>query len=447
MSSRRRVKLHREKLADRLAAERAKKAEPRSLGGFLAGLGEHMLTAEKSTQLKLGGGARPNNMAPLKYSGPKCPPKVTSANIIYQGIDSIWLNYYGAIKEDVLECLEMAKEDAQVSDAGEALSPFPPFDGTTPLMLGQGLPFYAYRALSQDVQVQVRKPNKRSPRPVAIVRISAAALARLGGGGMVAARLAVDWLRPLFETEGYHVVVSHAHLATDYQGYVPGFADLDNVVSRAGGEGYPGDDETGNGAFWDRGKRLTGIASGKSNNLRLNMYDKVRQVKKKGLTWVFDMWERSASYEAGADTWRVELQFGRKLLHDRGIETLDDLARVIPALWGYGMQWYSFRVPNKTDSNKSRWAVAAWWQDLSAWGGSATPALPRVKVVRPRLHRLSAGLLGYLTSVMAITEHDSYQDALQAAIDIEVGKAGASRLDRRLAGKRLRYEGFTMGAV
>ncbi len=56
MSSRRRVKLHREKLADRLAAERAKKAEPRSLGGFLAGLGEHMLTAEKSTQLKLGGG-------------------------------------------------------------------------------------------------------------------------------------------------------------------------------------------------------------------------------------------------------------------------------------------------------------------------------------------------------------------------------------------------------
>jgi hypothetical protein len=386
-------------------------------------------------------------MAPSKYSAGKSSQTVSYANIIYQGIDSIWLNYYGTVKDDVLECLDMAKEDAQVSDAGEALSPFPPFDGKTPLMLGQGLPFYAYRALSQDVQVQVRKPNKRSPRPMAQVRLSAEVLARMGGGGLVAARLAVDWLRPLFEAGGYRVVVSHVHLATDYQGYVPGFVDLENVVSRAGGEGYPGDDETGNGAFWDRGKRLTGIASGKSNNLRLNMYDKVRQVTKKGLGWVFDLWERSAVYEAGAGTWRVEFQYGRSLLHARGIETLADLEREIPALWGYGMAWYSFRVPNKGDSNKSRWNIAAWWEDLSTWGGAATPALPRVKVVRPRLHRLSAGLLGYLTSTMAITGLESYQDALQAVIDIEVGKAGPARLDRRLAGKRLRYEGFTMGAV
>ncbi len=214
-----------------------------------------------------------------------------------------------------------------------------------------------------------------------------------------------------------------------------------------GGEGYPGDDETGNGAFWDRGKRLTGIASGKSNNLRLNMYDKVRQVKKKGLTWVFDMWERSAAYAVGADTWRAELQFGRSLLHDRGVESLDDLIAAIPALWGHGMRWYSFRVPNKTDSNKSRWLVADWWQDLSTWGGAATPVLPRVKVVRPRLHRLAAGLLGYLTSTMAITAHESYQDALQAAIDIERDKSGPSTLDGKLAAKRLRYAGFTMADV
>jgi hypothetical protein len=443
MSGRRRVKLHREKLADRLAAERVKNAPPVGMAAVLERIAEH--GRSESKQLALGEGARPNNMAPSKYTAGKPSPKVTSANIIYQGIDSIWLNYYGTIREDVLECLDWAKEDAQEADAGEALSPFPPFDGTTPLMLGQGLPFYAYRAISQDVQAQIRKPNKKSPRPVAIVRVSAEALARLGGGGVVAAREAEGWLRPLFEAEGYRVTVSHVHLATDYQGYVPAFADLDNVVSRAGGEGRPRDDETGNGAFWDRAKRLTGIASGKSNNLRLNMYDKVGQVRKKGLTWVFDMWERSAVYEVGAPTWRAELQFGRKLLRDRGIETLDDLVLALPALWAYGMGWYSFRVPNKTDSNKSRWAVAGWWQDISTWGGVDAPALPRVKVVRPRLHRITAGLLGYLTTTMVLTGLESYQDALQAAIDVEVGKAGAARLDRRLAAKHLRYAGFTMG--
>jgi hypothetical protein len=192
------------------------------------------------------------------------------------------------------------------------------------------------------------------------------------------------------------------------------------------------------------------------------MYDKVGQVKKKGLTWVFDMWERSAVYEPGAATWRVELQFGRSLLHARGIETLDDLEREIPALWGYGMGWYSFRVPSKTDSNKSRWAVAGWWQDLSTWGGLATPALPRVKVVRPRLRRLSAGLVGYLTAVMAITEINDPGGAVAAALDmvcaekvplafedggLQSRRLGTHILEGKLAAKRLRYEGFTMGAV
>jgi hypothetical protein len=445
MSSNRRVKLHREKLADRLAAERRKNAPPIGMAAVMERIAEH--GKSESKQLELGEGARPNNMAPSKYSAVKSSQTVSSANIIYQGIDSIWFNYFGTIREDVLECLEWAKEDAQESESGEALSPLPPFDGTTPLMLGQGLPFYAYRALSQDVQVQLRKPNKKSPRPSAIVRVSAEALARLGRGGLVAARLAERWLMPLFEPEGYRVVVSHLHLATDYQGYVPAWADVDNMVSRAGGEGRPGDDDTGNVVFWDRRKRLSGIASGKSNNLRLNMYDKVKQVTKKGLTWVFDMWEGSAMYEAGAPTWRNEFQYGRSLLHAREIETMDDVEREIPALWGYGMQWASFRTPSKTDTNKSRWAVASWWEDLSTWGGVPVPALPKVKVVRPRLYRITAGLVGYLTTAMALTGLDSYQDVVQAAVDIEVSKSGPARLDRKLAAKRLRYEGFTMGAV
>ncbi len=447
--SNRRMRTHGERLRAKWAAEKVARRVRLAPGELLGKLGDHALRRDaegRYRQVALSEGVRPNNMAPSKYVAEKLPPTVNPIRIIQQGIDSLWLNYYGSLRPDVLECLEMAKEDAQAAEAGYALSPFPPFDGTTPLMLGTGLPFYAYRALSSDVQVQVRKPNKRSPRPTAVVRVSSEALWRLGGGGVVAAGLAVEWLRPLFEADDYRVTVSHVHLATDFQGYVPGFADLENAVSRAAGEDYSPGDEAANAAFWDRRKRLTGIASGKSNNLRLNLYDKVRQVQKKGLTWVYDLWARSPSYQADAATWRAEFQYGREMLRKRGIETLDDLLREIPALWGYAMGWFSFRVPSAGDSNKSRWAVAGWWRALSTWGGSDAPELPRVKVVRPRLTRLASGLLGYLTSTMAITGHDSPYDALQAAIDIERAKSGPARLDQRLAAKQLRYAGFTMGA-
>jgi hypothetical protein len=252
-------------------------------------------------------------------------------------------------------------------------------------------------------------------------------------------------------------------LASDFQGYVPVLADLENVVSRAGDEEYFDEEKGDDAVFRDRKKRLTGVASGKSNNLRLNFYDKVLQVQKKGLSWVFDLWERCAGYEAGAATWRNEFQFGRGFLHDRGIETLDDFLAAVPALWAYGMAWYSFRVSSEADSNRSRWAVAAWWYKLSTWGVVHDAELPRVKVVRPRLRRLAAGLAGYLTSFMAVSEHQSYEDALAAALDVvcaaevplgfeddgllRVARAGVAVLDRKLAAKRLRYAGFTMGAV
>jgi hypothetical protein len=395
-------------------------------------------------------------MAPSKYED----EVVSNLVVLQQGIDSIWLNVYGSVKEDVLECLAMAKEEAIASAANEALSPLPPFDGTTPLMLSTGVKFYEWHLRSQDVDVQLRKPSKRSPRPAAVLRVSAEALWRLGGGGVVAARLAEDWLRPIFEVDGYRVTVSRGHLASDFQGYVPVLADLENVVSRAGDEEYFDEEKGDDAVFRDRKKRLTGVASGKSNNLRLNMYDKVLQVKKKGLSWVFDLWEGCKGYRAGEATWRDELQFGRKFLHDRGIETLDDFIAAIPGLWAYGMGWYSFRVSSEADSNRSRWDVAGWWQKLSTWGAVESEPLPRVKVVRPRLHRLSAGLAGYLTSVMAITGLDSASDALDVALDVvcaekvplgfedgglQRGRLGAHLLDRKLAAKRLRYAGFTMG--
>lgn len=388
-----------------------------------------------------GKGAQRNNMAPLKTNSPANTP-----NILQQGIDTLVLNVYGVLKEDVLECLAMAKEDAQSSGLNEALSPLPPFDGVTPLMQGAGVKYYEWFCLSRDLQVKIKKPN-RSKRPAAVIRLSSECLWRLGGGGEVAARLATDYLVPLFEPGYYSVQVSTIHVATDYQGYRFSTADRAGIVKRARVLREHLDDD-GQLEWYGVGDDCTGMSAGKSNALRLNFYNKTREVKFHQKEWFFSLWERQKGYVADEDVWRLEFQFGRDYLHERGLETLDDVLGNLSALWTYATAWFSFRIPNQGDQlHRSRWPVAPWWSVLSTWGAVKSEALPRVKQVRPRFQALCQGLLGYITSVAAVTEAETLDDAYEYA-KLEIGRLkGRSALEEVLAAKRLRYAGFTMASA
>jgi hypothetical protein len=460
--SRRRVRSFREKQADKLAKERQQQKKQLTAAEKLA---QERRQAESFLrdyqhrgyrQAALGSeGARPNNMAPSKYMTNNAGPTVSDVNIIYQGIDSIWLNITGSVKEDVLECLQMAKEDAQEAEGDWALSPLPPFLGVSTLMYASGIKGYDYLCRSDDVEVDLRRPSK-SPRPSVVVRVSAQALARMGDGGKAATLLAAEWLRSIFEDDSYVVTVKKVHIATDWQGYIPQLADLESVVKRAGDDPEL-DDEMLDAdtmlpfghlrAHRSRGRVLTGIAAGVSTNIRLNCYDKLRQSTLKKLDWVQELWASSPRYNARLSTWRNEFQYGREFLHKRGIETIADLFANLGALWGYGMGWYSFRIPSLTDSNRSRWAVAGFWQSLSTWGGFEVAPLAKVSVVRPKFRAMCAGAVGYITSLMALAEVDSPYDALGWAFETVESNKGRDRIDRVIAEKRQRYSGFTMGAV
>jgi len=322
-------------------------------------------------------------------------------------------------------------------------------------MHASGIKGYDYLCRSDDVEVNLRRPSK-SPRPSVVVRVSAQALARMGDGGKAATLLAADWLRTIFEDDSYVVTVSKVHLATDWQGHIPQLADLENVVKRAGDRPNL-DDEMLDAetmlpfghieAHRSRGRVLTGIHAGVSTNLRLNCYDKTRQSAVKKLDWVGELWALNPRYNVRVSTWRNEFQFGRDFLHKRGIETIADLFANLGALWGYGMGWYSFRDPSSTDSNRSRWAVAGFWQSLSTWGGFEAEPLAKVSVVRPKFRAMCAGTVGYITSLMALAEVDSPYDALGWALEIVASNKGFDCVDRVVAEKRQRYSGFTMGAV
>jgi hypothetical protein len=439
-----RVKSARLKLADKLAAERRAGTKRPNAGEVIAQLGDHVARRRAAGRYGQAGfageGAPLNNMAPSLDGS-----DLSGVRVLQQGLDTLVLNVYGVLRDDVAECLASALDDARASELGEALSPLPPFDGVVPLMQEQGAPYYAYRMLSPDLTVIVSKPGGRSPRPTAVLTLRAECLWRLGGGGLVAARMAERWLTSQFET-GYRVQVRAVHLATDYQGYVIGYPDLQNTIKRAAYTVYSDDADDGSLAVRHaRNNGIQSLASGKSNNLRLNLYDKLLKVKKDGATWVLDLWDGCAGYRRGEPTWRLEYQYGREFLHARGIETLDDLVPSIAGLWGYAAGWFSFRTP-ADDANRSRWPIAPWWLTLSKWGAAGGGGIPKVKVVRPRLDRLATGLAGYLTSFMAVADLNSAAAAIDHALRI-AADGDMAKMDLRLGAKRLRYAGFTMASA
>ncbi len=375
-------------------------------------------------------GVKPDNMTPSNTN--------SGVIVLQQGLDTLLFSVYGNLKPEYLDLLQAGKLAAQESDTGDwALSPLPAFDGAVPLIHASGVKYHEWLCRSQDVTVTIAKPGK-SPRPAAIVRVSAETLWRMGGGGMVAAALAEHWLRPIFDDDqAYRVVVKDAHLATDFQGWRPEITDLaynGPIVKRADGL----DPHLG------ERNELETIAAGRSKELRVSLYNKALQAKKTGRSWVFDLWDATGRYDAALGTWRLEYQFGRAFLHDRGIETLDHLRDQLGALWLYGMGWFSFRTPNPADATHPyRWPVAPHWVALTPWHLADAVELPRVKVVRPKYRRLASGLAGYLTSTMAITGTENPYEAIRVVMDAK----GRHDFDKLLRAKQERYAGFTMDAA
>jgi hypothetical protein len=383
-------------------------------------------------------GAHSDNMAPLKSQNPN-PAPVT---ILQQGIDTLLFSVYGELREDVALCLEMAKEDAQASPSGAALAPLPPFDGVTPLVQEKGAPYYEWRAVSQDITVTIARPSK-SKRPKAQIRVSSECLWRMGGGGQVAARLAEHYLRPLFLEDGYRVQVSQVHMATDYQGYDLCLDDRRGIVKRPRSIGEVPEHD-GELTWWGVRSECQSVAAGRSNSIRINLYDKSREIEAKGKGWFVDLWERSKGYVPEQKTWRLEYQFGREFLRPYKVESLDDFLGAASGLWGYGVKWFSFRDPNPNDSHASRWPVAPWWAALASWRWGDDAPLSKVKQVRPRFVRIAEGGYGYITSAMALTGAESPYQALEVILRAVQSKKGEAGMMAAVGAKRLRYGGFTM---
>jgi hypothetical protein len=401
----------------------------RSSGGGAAGSGEL--------------GVILDNMTPTNaIDGKSCNNNI---HVLSFGLDKLVLNVFVDLLEELLLLSDMAKEDAQNSPIREDLSPLPPFLGHNLMMQpkgGKGVGGYEFLARSDDLIVKWKKPT-RFRVPAMTVEFSSLLLWRLGGGGWSAVEAVSSWLRELFPG-GCEVRVSYFHQCADLQGWVPELADLGGIVRRADdldvwnseGEKY---EEEGINYRLAKGDKLGTVAAGRSNRLRMSIYDKTKEIKKSGKEWFRDVWAQHASYNPDLPVWRCEPQYGRELLHKYRVETLDDLRQHQDALFRYALAWFSWRERQVSDlAHPQRWPfIPAWAALWSARPESA--ALPPARVVEPKLVQLAQMADGCLSSFMAITDEADPAAALAHMQAIVRRRKGAAGCRRVLEKKRERY--------
>ena len=133
------------------------------------------------------------------------------------------------------------------------------------------------------------------------------------------------------------------------------------------------------------------------------IYNKTLQLRKRGETWPTAIWE---GMDLEHPVWRIEFQFRREALKDFQVDGahLHSVATVLAmrqALWEYGTEWLSLRVPT-ADSNSSRWPCAPVWEQLrDVRIGSPCAELVRKRVRDAEEQRLLAGFCGYASSLAA----------------------------------------------
>lgn len=104
--------------------------------------------------------------------------------------------------------------------------------------------------------------------------------------------------------------------------------------------------------------------------LRLRIYDKGKEAKKKGKDYFLDLWDR----ESFDNVWRIEFQVRRQVLKEFGIDSAQNLSEKVYGLWYYLTQdWFSLRLPENDRSDRR--PVHPFWETVERCGNHLGPAM------------------------------------------------------------------------
>ena len=309
------------------------------------------------------------------------------------GVDALYLSGKAVLPGALLEDLQAARSQAE-----EAERPIPwGFGGQEWQVAQHG--FGKYRDCLRHRFGQIGLTPSRH-LPAITVQPRAEFLHGYGPAGVTV------WFRDLLESAcgPVRLSVSRLDLHADFQGWDLDGDDRHNFVCRASCLRTFEESDSFNGLqFGSRG----------SGTVVARIYDKTEESAKSGAAYWPEIW--GPRLDPDRPVLRVEFQIAREALRQYRLDAPEEVLAATGSLWvDLTRGWLSFRIPS-ADQTKSRWAVAPEWEAVQratigddSWGIKRTYDGKR----RGELTNLAPALVGYLSNVAALTESQTWEDAL-----------------------------------
>lgn len=296
-------------------------------------------------------------------------------SIVAEGIDTLYVNFYGSFPARLLEYLGR-KKDVAAQSAVEEKSPLPVASvrgeefAVSPSGARGGWRFVLTNEDMTLLLANVSHERCRDPsNPPLALQIQFRARLLWGEGFREVEEAAREWVAGIMERRPARTQLSRIDIAVDFQ------ADGHVLDWGAFLTGAPNTSVAKYGGFDDA--EVQSIRVGKGA-IVVRLYDKTAEIGGSGLgrPWFRDLWKQSGVFRQDRTVWRLEVQLRRDFLREREAGTWEaqDWLDELPGSWRKVLEdFLTLRQSTPSDSNKSRWPLHPLWvylRDTPVFGGS-----------------------------------------------------------------------------
>ena len=300
-------------------------------------------------------GAPPSNTAPynsitVEKERKKTEERENSFRLLRVAIDSLYLSFPGDLGQPIEATLIKLKTYAQSLEIDQQCQAQYPLGNHIFEVKDKGARLFPYVLEDNAYRIQLSRPGKKLP--MAYVKVSAVYLAHKGP---VAVQVELNELLREFGSLTGSNVVSRIDMAADFcSPVVMDSWHRSAWVTRATEIHSHSKDQV-----------FTGWTIGMGGHIGCRLYNKIQEIVHSGKAWVFDLWT-PMGWKPGDDVWRLEFEFKRDFLKDRGLSSLDSVLDNLNGLWSYATtEWLRLTVPNEGDSTRTRWPTHDLWLTLT----------------------------------------------------------------------------------